>query len=254
MELFQSVCDYREILRNTEIRVVVDNLLLIKRRYVMRNMSIKSLFFLSIVTLVLGGCATSRSVVDVRVSPGPNPANGKAVKILQIIDSRKFEVAPRTQSVPSLNEEEIKDSKITSRAVGRKRNGYGKAMGDFMLPEQRTVQDLVREAMTKALREKGYSVVEQNSVAYQNALPLEADIGQLWVYMTPGFWSLTLEFETILKIKGNVFPTSNEEQIRGYAQMSTQVGTESNYIETIQNGIEDFIKNFKEKLKSATSN
>jgi hypothetical protein len=36
--------------------------------------------------------------------------------------------------------------------------------------------------------------------------------------------------------------------------MSTQVGTESNYIETMQNGLEDFIKNFKEKLKSATSN
>jgi hypothetical protein len=220
----------------------------------MRNMSIKGLLFISLSVLIIGGCATSRSIVDISVSPGPNPVNGKAVKIVQITDGRRFEVAPKIQSVPSLNEEEIKDSKITSRAVGRKRNGYGKALGDFLLPEQRTVQGLVREAMTKALREKGYSVVEQSSVAYQNALSLEADIGQLWAYMTPGFWSLTLEFETILKIKGNVFPTSNEEQIRGYAQMSTQVGTESNYVETIQNGMEDLIKNFKEKLKNAPSN
>jgi hypothetical protein len=217
----------------------------------MRNMSIKGLFFLSLVTLILGGCATSRSIVDVSVPLGPNPANGKAVKIVQVTDGRKFEVSPRTQSIPSLNEEEIKDSKITSRAIGRKRNGYGKAMGDFQLPEQRTVQDVVREAMTKALREKGYSVVEQGSASYQNALPLEADIGQLWTYMTPGMWSLTLEFETIVKIRGNVFPTSKEEQIRGYAQMSTQIGSESNYVETMQNGIEDFIKNLKEKLKSA---
>ena len=217
----------------------------------MRNMSIKGLYFILLSVLMIGGCATSRSVVDIKVTPGPNPANGKAVKIVQVADSRKFEVSPRTQSIPSLNEEEIKDSKISSRAIGRKRNGYGKAMGDFQLPEQRTVQDVVREAMTKALREKGYSVVEQGSVAYQNALPLEADIGQLWTYMTPGMWSLTLEFETIVKIKGNVFPTSKEEQIRGYAQMSTQIGSESNYVETMQNGIEDFIKNFKEKLKSA---
>ncbi len=217
----------------------------------MRNVSIKGFLLLSIVVLVLGGCATSRSIVDIKVSPGTNPANGKEVKIVQITDGRKFEVAPKTQSIPSLNEEEIKDSKITSRAIGRKRNTYGKAMGDFMLPEQRTVQDLVREAMTKALREKGYSVVEQSSASYQNGLPLEADIGQLWTYITPGFWSLTLEFETIVRIKGNVFPTSNEEQIRGYAQMSVQTGAESNWIETIQNGIDDFIKNFKEKLKSA---
>ena len=217
----------------------------------MRNVSIKGFLLLSIVVLVLGGCATSRSIVDIKVSPGPNPANGKEVKIVQITDGRKFEVAPKTQSIPSLSEEEIKDSKITSRAIGRKRNTYGKAMGDLMLPEQRTVQDLVREAMTKALREKGYSVLEQNSANYQNVLPLEADIGQLWSYITPGFWSLTLEFETIVKIKGNVFPTSSEEQIRGYAQMSVQTGAESNWIETIQNGIDDFIRNFKEKLKSA---
>jgi uncharacterized lipoprotein YajG len=217
----------------------------------MRNVSIKGLLFFSIAALILSGCATSRSIVDIKVPPGPNPTNGKAVKIVQIIDSRKFEVSPKTQSVPSLNEEEMKDSKITSRAVGRKRNSYGKAMGDFLLPEQRTVQDLVREAMTKALREKGYSVFEQNSANYQNVLPLEADIGQLWSYITPGFWSLSLEFETIVKIKGDVFPTSNEEQIRGYAQMSVQTGAESNWIETIQNGIDDFIKNFKEKLKSA---
>ena len=217
----------------------------------MRNVSIKGFLLLSIVVLVLSGCATSRSTVDIKVSPGTNPANGKEVKIVQITDGRKFEVAPKTQSIPSLNEEEIKDSKITSRAIGRKRNTYGKAMGDFMLPEQRTVQDLVREAMTKALREKGYSVVEQSSAIDQNGLPLEADIGQLWTYITPGFWSLTLEFETIVRIKGNVFPTSNEEEIRGYAQMSVQTGAESNWIETIQNGIDDFIKNLKEKLRSA---
>jgi hypothetical protein len=220
----------------------------------MRNVSTKGLLFIvSMSILVIGGCATNRSIVDIRVSPGPKPLNGKAVKIVQITDGRKFEVTPKTQSIPSLNEEEIKDSKITSRIIGRKRNTYGKALGDFLLPEQRTVNDLVREAMTKALQEKGYSVVEQDSGNYRNALPLEADIEQLWAYMTPGFWSLTLESETIATIKGNVFPASTEEKIRGYARMSAQAAFESNYIEVIQNGIEDFIKNLKEKLKNATS-
>lgn len=219
----------------------------------MRNISIRNLLLLAMALFVIGGCATSRSIVDIRVSPGSNPAGGKAVKIEQITDSRKFEVAPRVQSIPSLSEEEINNSKITSRVIGRKRNTYGKALGDFLLPEQRTVQDLVREAMTKALREKGYSVVEQGSPAYPNALPLSADINQLWAYMTPGFWSLTLEAETIIAVRGDVFPTSREEKIRGYGRMSAQTGLESNYVEVLQESIEDFVKNLKEKLRQASS-
>jgi len=103
--------------------------------------------------------------------------------------------------------------------------------------------------MTKALREKGYSVVEQSSVAYQGALPLEADITQLWAYMTPGFWSLTLECETMVTVKGEVFPTTREEKIKGYGRMSAQAAFESNYVEVVQAAIEDFVKNLKEKLK-----
>jgi uncharacterized lipoprotein YajG len=219
----------------------------------MKNMRVGRLCILAITLFLAGGCATSRSIVDIRVVPGADPINGKPVKIIRVTDSRKFEVAPRTQSIPSLSEEEIKDAGTTSRAIGRKRNTYGKALGDFLLPEQRTVQDLIREAITKALREKGYSVVEQSSAAYQGALPLEADITQLWAYMTPGFWSLTLESETVVTVNGEVFPASGEEKVKGYGRMSAQAAFESNYVEVVQDAIEDFVKNLKEKLKSPTS-
>jgi len=220
-----------------------------ERRCAMKGLSVRGLCVLAISLFLVAGCATSRSIVDIKVAPGPDPANGKPVKIMHVTDGRIFEATPRTQSIPSLNEEEIKDVGITSRAIGRKRNTYGKALGDFLLPEQRTVQDLIREAMTKALREKGYSVVEQNSAAYEGALPLEADITQLWAYMTPGFWSLTLESEIKVTVKGEIFPVTREEKIRGYGRMSAQAAFESNYVEVVRAAIEDFVKNLKEKLK-----
>jgi hypothetical protein len=202
--------------------------------------------------LFASGCATSRGIVDVKVSSSESPAGGLAVKVISVADSRKFEVAPKAQSTPSLSEEEIKDANIRSRAIGRKRNTYGKALGDFLLPEGKTVQGLVKDALSKALREKGYAVVEASSINYEKAIPLEADINQLWTFMTPGFWALTLEFETIVNIQGDVFQNSNEEQIRGYSRMSAQTGAESNYIEVMQNGIDNFIDNFKKKLRDSS--
>jgi hypothetical protein len=70
--------------------------------------------------------------------------------------------------------------------------------------------------------------------------------------MTPGFWALTLEFETIVNIQGDVFQNSKEEQIRGYSRMSAQTGAESNYIEVMQNGIDNFIENFKKKIRDSS--
>lgn len=203
--------------------------------------------------LFASGCATSRGIVDVKVSPSETPAGGVAVKIVNVTDSRKFEVAPKEQTTPSLGEEEIKDANIRSRAIGRKRNAFGKALGDFLLPEGKTVQGVVKEAMSKALREKGYAVIDPGSIDYEKAIPLEADINQLWAYMTPGFWAIKLEFEAIVNIQGDVFRDSNKEKIRGYYLLSAQTGVESNWIEVMQNGIDNFIDNFKKKLRDAAS-
>jgi hypothetical protein len=39
--------------------------------------------------------------------------------------------------------------------VARKRNGWGKVLGDILLPEGRTVSDLVEEVVAKAFIESG---------------------------------------------------------------------------------------------------
>jgi hypothetical protein len=76
-----------------------------------------------LVALFAIGCATSRGVVPAPTLASANPASGPAVKILRVADLRKFEVAPREPSTPSLQGGEIHDPAITARAIARKRNG-----------------------------------------------------------------------------------------------------------------------------------
>src|SRR5262249_57048213 len=85
------------------------------------------------------GCATTRGVIDIPAKAGPNPSSGPLVRIDRVTDRRAFEVDPRQANIPSLmNDAEIKDPTITSRAIARKRGGPGQALGDNPWPQRRT--------------------------------------------------------------------------------------------------------------------
>src|SRR5689334_551286 len=86
--------------------------------------------------LLASGCALGRSVIDVKAPARSAVASGPAVKIVEVRDIRRFEVDPGDPSQPSLGDAaEIKDAKITERAIGRKRGGFGNALGDLALPD-----------------------------------------------------------------------------------------------------------------------
>ncbi|MFH0879382.1 MAG: flagellar biosynthesis protein, partial [Lentisphaerota bacterium] len=139
-----------------------------------------------LVGLLGSGCATNRGILNVQVEKTKNPSEGRTVTIVSVNDARVFEEAPRVSSTPSLKGAEITDKSITSRAIARKRNGFGKAMGDILLPEGRTVEQLVREALVKSFRDSGYRVLEAGEVAAdgEKAIPVEADIEQFWSWCT----------------------------------------------------------------------
>ena len=88
----------------------------------------------SLSLLVFFGCATTRGVMDVQEEVSANPETGIAVKFARVTDARRFEIDPRQADIPSLKNDEIDDPAITSRAIARKRNSYGKALGDILLP------------------------------------------------------------------------------------------------------------------------
>jgi hypothetical protein len=200
---------------------------------------------------LMSGCATTRSTIDVSlIKTQQVPLKGFA-KVLEVKDVRRFEATPSDPSIPSLqNSEEINDRAITSRAVARKRGGYGMAFAEILLPEGRTVEQIVREAATKALAEKGYAVVAEGSPEFAKALPVNIEIHQFWSWFTPGFFLVSVEFVGLVSLKGEVLAGSNEETVRGYSIINAMAATDSQWQEVMQNGVQDLIEKMKTKLKS----
>jgi hypothetical protein len=203
------------------------------------------------ITWLMSGCATTRSTIDVSVITTQQvPAKGFA-KVLEVKDVRRFEATPRDPSIPSLQDsEEINDRAITSRAVARKRGGYGMAFAEILLPEGRTVEQIVREGATKALAEKGYAVVAEGSPEFAKALPVNIEIQQFWSWFTPGVFLVSVEFVGIVVLKGEVLAESNQETVRGYSIINAMAATDSQWQEVMQNGVQDLVEKMKTKLKS----
>lgn len=193
------------------------------------------------VLLMASGCATNRGILDVRVPDAGDPDSGPAVMIVRVTDNRSFELAPDSPSVPSLKGGEVDDESITSRAIARKRNGFGKALGDILLPEGRTVEDLVREALAKSLRQAGYRVVGPTPGRGGKPIPIEADIQKFWCWVTPGFWAMRMEFEAEVLIKGDVPSFRTGETVRGYIKLHTQAARTASWMNTVNKGIENFV-------------
>ncbi|HEY1027060.1 MAG TPA: flagellar biosynthesis protein [Pseudomonas sp.] len=149
------------------------------------------------------GCATSRSEIDVRVpaldrANGSEAGNGRKVYI-SAVDERVFEIKPSQADIPSLKHAETSDRSITERAFGRKRNGYGKALGDVLLPSGRTVSALVGESVASAYRQAGYDVVTEPNTA--GATEVKVRVREFWSWFSPGFFYVTVNNKARLNIE-----------------------------------------------------
>ena len=210
--------------------------------------AISALAFVSL----FSGCATTTSTVDVQHAQAPAVAAKGFAKITEVRDIRRFEAAPKEPSTPSLeNAQELKNAAITSRAIARKRGGYGMAFANVLLPEGRTVELVVREAVAKALIEQGYEVVDAKSPQYEKALPMQVDIDQFWAWFTPGFWQVTVEFRGLLLVKAEGLTGRKEDIVRGNAEVKGMAVTDSEWKEVVVAGVNDLTKNLKAVIKPA---
>jgi uncharacterized lipoprotein YajG len=196
--------------------------------------------------VLLGGCAVNRSEINVGVEKSkPSVAATVPVKLVDVTDKRQFALNPRRPSIPSLKNGEIDNPAITKRAIARKRNSYGMAMGDVLLPPGRTVEDVVREALVKSLNDAGYRVLSQSDPGYAAAPALSAEIDQFWSWFSPGFAEIAMEFKAEVRLIGD-WPTAvNQRTVNGYARVTGFAGTESMWQETINKGIDNFIQSLK---------
>jgi hypothetical protein len=210
---------------------------------------------LVLAALAIGLCACSPHFVaniepPASTAPGSLPPDSRALaKIVEIRDLRRFEAAPRDPSAPSLADASmLSDASLTARAVGRLRDAYGAARGDVLLPEGRTVVDLMRAVATKAIESNGYRVVDQTSPQYAAAAPLAVDIEQFWEWNSP---SGLMEFKAIVTMKSAELIGKDAATADGYARASaTFVLTNSDRLDLFQRGMSDLAQNMSAEIKT----
>lgn len=201
-----------------------------------------------LITAVLAGCATSRGVVAPQMSAGANPQQGVAVRIVTVDDKRIFQVEPKDPSIPSLMDNNVDDKDLKSRAVARKRNTFGKALGDVILPEGQSVSGLTEKTIARTLRDAGYRVVTSSDSDYEKAIPVTARIDKLWAWFRPGFWAIAIESNYDITVAGNVPGLQTAPTVTGETRTTMQMATGSDWTKVIEDSLANFAAKLKEKL------
>lgn len=214
--------------------------------------NLKRLGLIGMVAL-LAGCATSRSVVDVSPSIGEPasatvPQNGKAVYINSVNDKRAFQESPSTPDIPSMDPAKPHTDAIKPRAIGRKRNTFGKALGDILLKEGDSIDALTAQAIRQAFIDKGYKVLDKSDQVTPSTYIVNADVDKFWTWMNPGFWALTIsaDISTDLSIKNGEDTQKLTVQVKSADHFQT--GMDSNYIQVISAALKQYIQELKLKL------
>lgn len=201
---------------------------------------------------VLAGCAATRSEVKLTApaAAAPSavaPAKGKVVAIRNVKDERVFEQAPTDASVPSLGFEGAAQATdaTKARAIGRKRNGFGKAMGDVLLQDGQTVIGVVRDNLAAALRDAGYLVVDA-SAAPADAVLIDVHVKTFWAWLQPGFWAITANANIGTDL--DVTTRAQATTISVHFEDTHQVVTDSTWIETIDQALKAYRAEAARKL------
>jgi len=210
-----------------------------------------SLFIISI--FVLAGCATNRGYLDIAVPSGTLiNSNGKQVYIRSIADNRQFQDNPPSADIPSLGFGGVNNitPELKSRAIARKRNCYGKALGDIMLNEGQSAQKTIYAATRNALYSLGYAVVDRQEEVKPDAIIMDISIDKFWGYFLPGFWAISLKSEITTTNTIIVPKRENPLIIKATARNVCQIGNEANWKKVFRMVIDDFIENAKKELKN----
>ena len=216
----------------------------------------KSYFiFLSFIlsTFLLTGCASNRSILDIQgpvLSESTIPkSTDKEVFINLPIDKRKFEKKPPFPDTPSLNYKKPHGDEIKVRAVARKRNGYGMAMGDILLPEGRTVALLIQDCLRQALIEQGYSVIDDKSKIMPSTYMVDTDILKFWSWVDLDLGYIITEVSTVIRMQST--KGVNEQKIYFNAYGSFFAATEKNWKKVMTAAVNTYVLEVKKRFPNS---
>ena len=203
----------------------------------------KQLAFIVATMAMLSGCAASRSVVTPDMGRvAQNPAQGVAVRINQVDDMRHFDSSPPEADMSSLSESDVHNVALTSRAIARKRNGYGMALGDVLLPEGETVAKLISGAVSQGFRRAGYRVLTKDDPGYDQAVPVNARINEFWSWARPGFGSITIYNRADVTLVGELPALSGGPTVRTEVAQPLQLVFEDDWRQIISRGLGDLVE------------
>lgn len=212
----------------------------------------KKTILLCLSVMLMAGCATSRGVLDITAEPSvvtKSTGHKGIIKFTSVTDNREFQINPRQANIPSLKDNKINDSYITERAIARKRNGYGKALGDIVLPDGETVPQLVEQLLTHSFTSQGYRVVKPGDMEYEQAMPFDVEINKFWGWFNPGFWSISINFETDILVLAPVDPFVEGQNFSSNIQKSYQVASGKNWKEVIDLSLKALEQDIQKKTK-----
>lgn len=204
----------------------------------------------TILLIIMTGCATNRGEIDIKDIVSTNPSSGKALKFVRVTDKRDFQIKPKLANIPSLKNDEINDTSITARAIARKRNTFGQALGDILLPEGKTVMNVVENRLSKGFRENGYRVLSDKDTGYDKAIPVEVDIKKFWGWFSPGFWSLGINFQTSIVVTSPVQGFDKGIEFDSEVQERFQTASGSNWKTVINLSLDELNKDIQKEIQS----
>lgn len=197
---------------------------------------------------LLGGCATNRSYMRLdaaHASATVSHPTGKAIVIDTVQDARKFEEDPRDPSVPSLKKgDNYKlDAEQRKRAIARKRNSWGRAIGDILLEDGQTVETLTRDLVADGFSRHGYQVLAPGAAVPPDAVHVSVTIDEFWAWFTPGMWTVDMEGKIHTEIH---LGSGVQLDVRAYGKNSGASGKDDNWREAYDRTFKDFQAKFDE--------
>jgi len=122
------------------------------------------------------------------------------------------------------------------------------ALGDNLLPEGKTVADVVENRLTKGFQENGYRVLAPGDANYDSAIPLDVDINKFWGWMSPGFWSIGLNFLTAIAVKAPLKGLEKSIEVDSEVQKRFQTGAGNNWKKVIDRSLEELNTDIQNEL------
>ncbi len=201
------------------------------------------------------------SIPEVEATPiGGN----RQIWIRSVTDARAYQDRPRTPDIPSMGRGLDRTTEAErARAIGRERDGYGRARRNVFLPRDKTVKLFVTKLLEHTLTQLGYTVVLDDNALDDNALDdnaliLDADVNKFWAWVNvdpAAGWigsSSPMHLEGEIQTRINIQDGKNTRQLITAGRGSHRIFaglTQRNWLRTYDLFLEDYIQNLQTALQ-----